>query len=153
MSRIRSANTRPEIAVRKLLHALGYRFRLHRRDLPGKPDIVLPKYRLAIFVHGCFWHQHRGCRLASKPKTRRDYWGPKLAGNVRRDEAAAKALKVLGWTVAVIWECDVRKKETLLTVVQAALTSAGSSTPLARVARHTGLESHDLWRMRRRPRY
>ena len=109
MSRIRSSNTRPEIAVRRVLHALGYRFRLHRRDLPGKPDIVLPRHRLALFVHGCFWHQHPGCRLASKPKTRQDYWTPKLAGNVQRDRLAQEALAALGWRVAVIWECDSRK--------------------------------------------
>ena len=109
MSRIRSSNTRPEIAVRRLLHALGYRFRLHRRDLPGKPDIVLPRHRLALFVHGCFWHQHPGCRLASKPKTRQDYWTPKLAGNVQRDQLAQEALAAMGWRVEVIWECDARK--------------------------------------------
>jgi DNA mismatch endonuclease (patch repair protein) len=109
MSRIRSGNTRPEIAVRRLLHALGYRFRLHRRDLPGKPDIVLPRHRLAIFVHGCFWHQHTGCRLASKPKTRQEYWTPKLAGNVARDARAQAALRAAGWRVEVIWECDARR--------------------------------------------
>lgn len=113
MSRIRSGNTRPEITVRKLLHALGYRVRLHRRDLPGKPDIVLPRHQLAIFVHGCFWHQHPGCQLASKPKTRQDYWEPKLAGNVRRDRLAQEALAALGWRVEIIWECDTRKPEQL----------------------------------------
>lgn len=123
MSRIRSSNTQPELAVRKLLHALGYRFRLHRRDLPGKPDIVLPRLRLAIFVHGCFWHQHPGCGLASKPKTRQDYWGPKLASNVSRDAVSQDRLRSLGWRVAVIWECDARKPETLLNSVQSALRS------------------------------
>lgn len=113
MSRIRSGNTKPEIAVRRLLHALGYRFRLHRRDLPGRPDIVLPRHRLAIFVHGCFWHQHPGCRLASRPKTREDYWLPKLAGNVQRDERAYENLRATGWRVAVVWECDTRKPEAL----------------------------------------
>lgn len=114
MARIRSGNTQPEIAVRKLLHALGYRFRLHRRDLPGKPDIVLPRHRLAIFVHGCFWHQHPGCRLASKPKTRQEYWEPKLAGNVSRDRIAQDAVTSLGWRVAVVWECDTRDPQALL---------------------------------------
>lgn len=113
MSRIRSSNTKPEVAVRRQLHALGYRFRLNRRDLPGKPDIVLPRHRIAIFVHGCFWHQHEGCRLASKPKTRQDYWTPKLAGNVCRDRAAELALAHLGWQVGVVWECDARKPEEL----------------------------------------
>lgn len=113
MSRIRSKNTKPELAVRRLLHSLGFRFRLHRRDLPGKPDLVLPRYRLAVFVQGCFWHQHPGCLLASTPKTRREYWGPKLAGNVRRDEEVHAALVSLGWRVAVIWECDARRPERL----------------------------------------
>lgn len=124
MSRIRSGNTKPEIAVRRLLHALGYRFRLHRRDLPGKPDIVLPRHRVVIFVHGCFWHQHPGCRLASKPKTRQEYWTPKLAGNVRRDELAQEALTALGWRVEVIWECDARKPEELDRRVREVMTSA-----------------------------
>lgn len=121
MSRIRSGNTRPEVAVRKQLHALGYRFRLHRRDLPGKPDIVLPRHKIAIFVHGCFWHQHEGCKLASKPKTRQEYWTPKLAGNVARDQVAQAALADLGWRVEVIWECDVRKPEELKQKVLAAV--------------------------------
>ena len=114
MARIRSRDTKPEIAVRRLLHSLGYRFRLHRRDLPGKPDIVLPRHRLVIFVHGCFWHQHPDCRLASRPKTRQNYWGPKLAGNVRRDQTAQDSLRSLGWRVAVVWECDTRKPLTLV---------------------------------------
>lgn len=113
MARIRSKNTKPELVVRRSLHALGLRFRLHRRDLPGKPDIVLPKYRLAIFVHGCFWHQHQNCRLASKPKSRREYWEPKLAGNVARDVTARAALAALGWRVEIIWECESRKIEAL----------------------------------------
>lgn len=108
MSRIRSKDTKPEMAVRQLLHARGLRFRLHRRDLPGKPDILLPRHRLAIFVHGCFWHQHAGCRLASKPKSRIEYWTPKLAGNVRRDQEAQAALRALGWRVEIVWECDAR---------------------------------------------
>lgn len=113
MSRIRSVDTKPELAVRRLLHARGLRFRLHRHDLPGRPDIVLPRHRLAIFVHGCFWHQHQGCRLASKPKTRGDYWGPKLAANVARDIRSAAALWALGWNVVTLWECDVRNEERL----------------------------------------
>lgn len=117
MARIGSKNTKPEIAVRKHLHALGRRFRIHRRDLPGKPDIVLPSLRLAILVHGCFWHQHAGCRLASAPKSRRDYWGPKLEGNVARDAAARAGLEALGWRVEVVWECDARRPEKLATRV------------------------------------
>jgi DNA mismatch endonuclease (patch repair protein) len=118
MSRIRSSGTKPEIAVRRALHARGFRFRLHRRDLPGKPDIVLPKYRLAIFVHGCFWHQHSGCRLASRPKTRGDYWGPKLAANVARDERHAAELKALGWRIETVWECDTRDAKRLEQIVE-----------------------------------
>ncbi|WP_089923294.1 very short patch repair endonuclease [Caulobacter sp. UNC279MFTsu5.1] len=113
MSRIRSADTKPEILVRRAIHARGFRFRLQRRDLPGRPDIVLPRHRLAIFVHGCFWHQHQGCKLASTPKTRQDYWEPKLAGNVERDARAVGALEAMGWRVQVIWECDTRKPDRL----------------------------------------
>ena len=109
MSRIRSRDTAPELLVRRRLHALGYRFRLHRRDLPGSPDIVLPKLKLALFVHGCFWHQHAGCRRASKPKSRPDYWGPKLARNVARDFTVRQAIASLGWRSEVIWECHARE--------------------------------------------
>src|SRR5580704_13053728 len=95
MARIRSSNTQPGLAVRGLLHSMGFRYRLHRRNLPGRPDLVLPRHRLAIFVHGCFWHQHPGCKLASRPKTRGDYWSPKLASNVARDERHEHELKLL----------------------------------------------------------
>lgn len=108
MARIRSKGTQPELVVRRALHAMGFRFRLHRRDLPGKPDIVLAKHRLVIFVHGCFWHQHSGCRLASSPKTRGNYWNPKLASNVARDERHARELEAAGWRVETVWECDTR---------------------------------------------
>lgn len=113
MSRIRSKNTNPEVTVRRMLHARGLRFRLHRRDLPGKPDIVFPRHRLAILVHGCFWHQHEGCRLASKPKSRIEYWTPKLSGNVRRDLKAQAALRALGWRVEIIWECEARSAKAI----------------------------------------
>src|SRR5690242_1387897 len=91
MARIRSVNTKPELVVRRELHRRGLRFRLHRRDLPGSPDLLFPRYRVALFVHGCFWHQHRDCQLASKPKTRTSYWAPKLAANVARDQRSHKA--------------------------------------------------------------
>lgn len=108
MAAIRSANTKPEVRVRAALHALGYRFRLHRKDLPGRPDIVLPKYRTAIFVHGCFWHCHR-CRYGSVvPATRADFWAAKRGGNVARDRRNAAALRKLGWRVLTLWECEVR---------------------------------------------
>lgn len=107
MRAITKKNTKPEIRVRRRLHALGFRFRLHRRDLPGTPDIVLPRHRVVIQVHGCFWHQHPGCRHATTPRTRQDYWLPKLERNVARDRAAAAALEALGWRVLVLWECEL----------------------------------------------
>ncbi len=110
MRRIRSGNTAPELAVRRLLHGMGYRFRLHRRDLPGTPDIVLPKHRAVIFVHGCFWHQHTGCAECRIPNSRREYWEPKLARTQQRDAEHIRALKRLGWRVLVIWECELRIK-------------------------------------------
>jgi DNA mismatch endonuclease (patch repair protein) len=114
MARIRSSNTQPELAVRRLLHSMGFRFRLHRQNLPGRPDLVLPRHRLAIFVHGCFWHQHPRCKLASHPKTRQDYWNPKLAGNVERDRRNAAQLLASGWRVEVVWECDARIPDRLM---------------------------------------
>jgi DNA mismatch endonuclease (patch repair protein) len=108
MAAIRSANTKPEVRVRSALHALGFRFRLHRKDLPGRPDIVLPKFQTAIFVHGCFWHCH-SCKYGSVvPATRAEFWAAKRGGNVARDRKNRAALRKLGWRVAVVWECDVR---------------------------------------------
>ena len=113
MSRIRSRDTNPELAVRRSLHRLGYRYRLHRNDLPGKPDIVLPKHRIAIFVHGCFWHQHTGCIDCSNPKTNIKYWGPKLLANLQRDRKNRRTLRRLGWTAIVIWECQTQRTQQL----------------------------------------
>ena len=111
MAAIRSANTKPEMRVRSALHALGYRFRLHRKDLPGRPDIVLPRLRTAIFVHGCFWHCHR-CKYGSVvPATRADFWAAKRAGNVARDRRNRSTLRKDGWRVCVLWECEVRTAE------------------------------------------
>ena len=107
MAGIRGKNTKPEIIVRKMLHAMGYRFRLHRKDLPGKPDIVLPKYRAAIFVNGCFWHGH-DCHLFKWPKTREAFWREKIVGNVARDQKKTQRLLDNGWRVAVIWECSLK---------------------------------------------
>ncbi len=106
MGRIRSKDTKPEIAVRSLLHGLGYRFRLHRKDLPGRPDIVLPKHRKIILVQGCFWHGHN-CSLASKPKSNQGYWNPKIISNQERDKRNIAALRTLGWEVLELWECDI----------------------------------------------
>lgn len=115
MARIRGKHTLPEVRVRQLLHGLGYRFRLHRRDLPGSPDIVLPRLRAVVNVHGCFWHQHPGCRLARLPKTRPEYWLPKLARNAARDEQALRDLAALGWRPLVVWECETKTQEALRT--------------------------------------
>ncbi|HCO27064.1 MAG: very short patch repair endonuclease [Gimesia sp.] len=106
MSRIKNRDTKPELIVRSLLHRMGYRFRLHRKDLPGKPDIVLPKYKTVIFVHGCFWHRHKGCKYAYNPKSRVDFWKKKFASNVKRDITASKELESNGWKVIIIWECE-----------------------------------------------
>ncbi len=108
MAAVRSKNTKPEIAIRKLLFSLGYRFRLHRKDLPGKPDIALPKYKIAIFVNGCFWHRHEGCRHASIPATRSEWWQSKLDSNVARDRRNYTRLHEMGWRVVIIWECELR---------------------------------------------
>lgn len=110
MSRIRSENTTPELLVRRLVHSLGYRFRIHRRDLPGKPDIVFPGRRCVVFVHGCFWHGH-GCRLSSRPKTNSEYWAEKIRTNKVRDEQNIRALADKGWRVALVWECETRAKD------------------------------------------
>ena len=113
MSRIRGKDTRPEIIVRSLLHRLGYRFRLDRKDIPGKPDMVLPKYKTAIYVHGCYWHRHSGCRLAYTPKSNLEFWSKKFLGNIKRDTEVSMALKAAGWKQLVIWECETRDQETL----------------------------------------
>jgi DNA mismatch endonuclease (patch repair protein) len=118
MRAVAQKNTGPELKVRRRLHALGYRFRLHRRDLPGTPDIVLPRYKAVILVHGCFWHQHPGCRRAARPQTRQGYWLPKLDRNVARDAAALAALETLGWRVLVVWECELRASKEIDAVLQ-----------------------------------
>ena len=113
MSRIRGKNTKPEILVRKGLHARGFRFRLHNKKLPGSPDVVLPKYGVAIMVNGCFWHGHKGCRYATKPKTNVEFWETKIARNRHRDEVTTAHLEALGWTVITIWECELRTSSQL----------------------------------------
>lgn len=107
MARIRGKDTTPERRVRSLLHGMGYRFRLHARDLPGTPDVVLRPRRKAVFVHGCFWHRHAGCAGATVPRTRPEFWSDKFGRNVRRDARARRALNRAGWSVCVVWECQV----------------------------------------------
>lgn len=111
MAGIRSKDTRPEMIVRRVLHKAGLRYVLNDRRLPGKPDIVLPKHRLCIFVHGCFWHRHEDCRLTVTPSTRRDFWLQKFATNVERDKRNITALAALGWRVMVIWECGLKHRD------------------------------------------
>ena len=115
MSRIRGKHTKPEVVVRRLIHAMGYRYRLHRGDLPGTPDLVFSRRRKVIFVHGCFWHRHTdsGCRLARLPKSRLDFWLGKLEGNRRRDEENEARLKAGGWGILTIWECQMRNGQDL----------------------------------------
>jgi DNA mismatch endonuclease (patch repair protein) len=109
MSQISGKDTRPEMMVRKFLHSNGFRYRLHVKDLPGKPDIVLPKYNTVIFVHGCFWHAHEGCKYFKIPQTRTEFWKEKLLANRARDEKHIQQLKEMGWRVIVIWECELKK--------------------------------------------
>ncbi len=111
MSRIRGKDTAPEMVVRRALHAMGYRFRLHGRRLPGRPDLVLPKYRTVVFVHGCFWHRHRKCENCTTPTNRRAWWVKKLEGNAARDRVNRTALRKLGWKVVVVWECESEKTD------------------------------------------
>ena len=109
MSRIRGKNTTPELVVRQYLHAEGFRFRIHVKKLPGCPDVVLPKYRTCIFVNGCFWHGHRGCRYATRPKSNAEFWQTKIQNNIRRDELSTQALDTMGWRIITVWECELKK--------------------------------------------
>jgi DNA mismatch endonuclease (patch repair protein) len=122
MSRIGRKDTRPEKIVRSLLHRLGFRFRLHRRDLPGTPDIVLPCHKTVIFIHGCFWHCHEGCKDSGIPKTNTKFWQEKLNKNMERDKKNSKNLKSLGWNVVKIWECETKDLDTLTQRINFELT-------------------------------
>ena len=113
MSRIQSRDTKPEKTVRSILHGLGYRFRLHQKNLPGKPDIVLARYNSVIFVHGCFWHRHKDCKNASVPKTKKTFWKGKFKANIERDIKVKNELKSNGWRVLVVWECELNDIETM----------------------------------------
>lgn len=113
MSRVSGKDTKPELVIRSLLHIMGYRFRLHRNDLPGKPDIILPKYKKIIFVHGCFWHGHIDCPRAKRPTTNKKFWDEKLNKNIERDKNTVSNLKALGWDVLTVWTCEVKETEKL----------------------------------------
>ena len=123
MSRIKGKDTKPEKIVRSALHKEGFRFRLNRKDLPGKPDIVLPKYKSVILVHGCFWHRHPRCKFAYNPKSREKFWQKKFSDNVERDKAVKKELRKIGWKVIVVWECELKnvKREKTITRILKAL--------------------------------
>lgn len=134
MGRIRGVDTGPEMTVRRAAHRLGYRFRLHRRSLPGSPDLVFPSRRAAIFVHGCFWHRHEGCRKASTPKTRVEFWQAKFARNVERDAEVQERLRAAGWRVLVVWECEIVRNGDLDRLLREFLGAPGRNRPLDPVA-------------------
>lgn len=113
MASVRSRDTEPERPVRLLLHRMGYRFRLHASNLPGKPDIVLPRHKRAVFIHGCFWHGHKNCRRGTRPVSNTNFWNKKIDGNVRRDGRVGRQLRNLGWKVFTIWQCQIRDRESL----------------------------------------
>jgi DNA mismatch endonuclease, patch repair protein len=135
MARIRSGNTMPELFLRKELHRLGLRYRLHRRDLPGKPDLVFPRYKAVVFLHGCFWHRHGGCKIASTPKSNTELWVSKFERNMSRDARVAMELRALGWKVVVAWECEAnnpRKAEQTARRVAREITKKSLSQHYAR---------------------
>lgn len=126
MSRIRGKNTTPELIVRKLVYSMGYRYRLHYAKLPGKPDLVFPGRKKVIFVHGCFWHGHEGCKKATIPKTRVEYWKPKLEENKKRDREKQIELEDMGWDFLTIWQCELKDIEGLKKKIQTFITAGNS---------------------------
>ena len=129
MARIRGRDTKPELVVRRIAHKIGLRFRLHRKDLPGRPDLVFQRHRLTVFVHGCFWHRHSGCRYAYTPKSRIAFWMEKFAQNVARDQRNEEELRDLGWQVLVIWECETQDEETVRRYLEERIKRGGTATP------------------------
>lgn len=121
MAKIKGKNTAPERAVRSLLHRAGYRFRIHVRGLPGTPDVVLPKYRAVVFVHGCFWHRHRNCKIATMPQSHKKFWSEKFARNIANDARHRRKLRRLGWRVVTVWSCQLRHPERVLAKIEKAL--------------------------------
>jgi DNA mismatch endonuclease (patch repair protein) len=128
MSRVRGKNTTPEVRVRKAAHALGLRFRLHRKDLPGTPDLVFPKRHVALFVHGCFWHRHPGCPKTSNSSTRPNYWADKFKTNIARDRLVIAELEASGWRAVVIWECETKNAERLTEILRDRVVKAAPLT-------------------------
>lgn len=124
MSLVKGSNTKPELLVRSVLHRLGFRFRLHRRDLPGCPDIVLPKHHKVIFVHGCFWHGHKGCKRAGRPASNAEFWNAKLTRNIERDRQNISDLRKLGWRSLVVWECETRAPNRMISRLEAFLVES-----------------------------
>lgn len=124
MAAVKGRNTGPERQVRRLVHAMGFRFRLHRRDLPGSPDLVFPRFRKVVFVHGCFWHRHADCRRATLPTSNQETWKRKFERNVERDAENIRSLNAYGWTVLVIWECELRNPEKVATRIRTFLTQS-----------------------------
>lgn len=135
MRAVGQKHTKPEMAVRRMLHALGYRFRVQRRDLPGSPDIVLPKYKTAIFVHGCFWHRHPGCKKATMPKTRMSFWTEKFGRNVVRDQEKEASLRGMGWQVLIVWECESKDTTALAATLTSALCYDEGDRPISSAGR------------------
>jgi len=127
MSRITSKNTAPELAVRSVLHKLGYRYRLHGKDLPGNPDIVLPRHKTVVFVHGCFWHRHARCRYTYSPKSNQAAWNRKFRENVARDRSNVRALRALGWRIVVIWQCRTERLEVLQQTIRKSFSILSSA--------------------------
>lgn len=144
MSGIRGRDTGPELRVRRILHRLGYRFRLHRKDLPGFPDVVLPKHKVAIFIHGCFWHCHQGCRFAKLPRSREEFWKPKLLGNRERDAAAVAALREVGWRVLLVWECFLRANRNDAALAESFAAWVEGEQGLGEFSNAALLESNDV---------
>ena len=139
MAGIRGRDTKPEMIVRRAVHALGYRFRLHRRDLPGTPDLVFPRHRMVVFVHGCFWHRHEDCRFCTTPASNADFWTGKFLRNVERDRRVQDELASLGWRVAVVWECQTKQAGELSRSLSDLFSSYGCVDHGKRIVRPEGI--------------
>ena len=155
MSSIRGKDTKPEILVRKGLHARGFRFRLQERRLPGRPDLVLPRHGVAVMVNGCFWHGHKGCSIASRPKSNREYWDAKIARNMHRDEVTSAHLEALGWKVITVWECELKgagAAQARLDALAEQILRAGAEREQDRIRRKEGRMARRLERERMQQR-